>query len=88
MDKALKEKRKVASTLQPTVRMGRSGLTAALIEEIKAQLKKRDAVKIKLLGTDRNETKRISEELAQRCSAELIDVRGNTVTLWKMKSGE
>ena len=85
MDKALKEKRKVAGTLQPTVRMGRNGLTAALVDEIKVQLKKKDAVKVKLLGTDRNETKRLSTELAERCSAEVIDVRGNTVTLWKSK---
>ena len=83
MDKSLKEKRKIASHLQPTVRIGRSGLTGGVVEEIKIQLKNKDAVKIKLLGTDRNETKRLSQELADRCSAELVDVRGNTVTLWR-----
>lgn len=83
MDKSLREKKKIASHLQPTVRIGRSGPTGGVIEEIRAQLKNRDAVKVKLLGTDRNETKRISEELAERCSAELVDVRGNTVTLWR-----
>jgi RNA-binding protein len=84
MDKALKEKRKFAGSLQPTVRMGKSGLTAALTDEIIAQFKKKDAVKIKLLGTDRHETKRLAGELAERCSAEVVDVRGNTVTLWKL----
>jgi RNA-binding protein YhbY len=64
--------------------MGKNGLTAALTDEIIAQLKNKEAVKIKLLGTDRNETKRLAGELAERCSAELIDVRGNTVTLWKL----
>jgi RNA-binding protein len=84
LDKELKGRRKIASNLAPTVRMGRSGLTEALIEEVKVQLKKKDAVKIKLLGTDRNETKRISIDLAERCSAEIVDVRGNTVTLWRI----
>lgn len=85
MDRTLKERRKIAGNLAPTVRMGRSGLTEALIGEVKAQLKKKEAVKVKLLGTDRNETKRISIDLAERCSAEIVDVRGNTVTLWRTK---
>jgi RNA-binding protein len=83
LDKALKEKRKVASHLQPTVRVGRSGITTGIIEEIKGQLKNRDAVKVKLLGADRGEIKHMASELADRCGAELVDVRGNTVTLWR-----
>ncbi len=83
MEKSLKEKKKVAALLDATVRMGKSGVTQALVDEIAAQLKKKDAVKIKLLGTRREETKEISSMLAERCNAELIDVRGNTVVLWK-----
>ncbi|MCK5397852.1 MAG: YhbY family RNA-binding protein, partial [Thermoplasmata archaeon] len=79
MDKTLKEKKKVAVNLDATIRMGKSGVTQALIDEIKAQIKKKDAVKVKLLGTRREETKAIASELAERCNAELIDVRGNTV---------
>jgi RNA-binding protein len=73
----------MASQLQPTVRVGRSGLTTAVIEEIKGQLRKRMAVKVKLLATSREITKQMSKELAERCAAELVDVRGNTVTLWR-----
>jgi RNA-binding protein len=65
------------------VRIGRSGVTTGVIEEIIVQLKNREAVKVKLLGTERSEIKRVSLELADRCSAELVDVRGNTVTLWR-----
>ena len=78
-----KEKKKIAGTLQPTVRVGRSGLTAAIVEEVKAQLKKRDAVKVKVLGTTREEMKSLSIELAERAAAELVETRGNTLTLWK-----
>lgn len=83
MDKTLKEKKKMAHDLDATIRMGKSGVTQALIDEIKAQIKRKDAVKVKLLGTKREETKQIASELAERCNAELIDVRGNTVVLWK-----
>ena len=83
MDKNLKEKKKVAVNLDATIRMGKSGVTQALIDEIKGQIKRKDAVKIKLLGTKREETKTIASELAERCNADLIDVRGNTVVLWK-----
>ncbi len=83
MDKTMKEKKKVAVNLDATIRMGKSGVTQALIDEIKDQIKRKDAVKVKLLGTKREETKQIAGELAERCNAELIDVRGNTVVLWK-----
>ncbi len=83
MDKALRDKRSIAAALEATVRMGKSGVTTALVEEIKAQIKKKGMVKVKLLGTRREETKQIAGELAERCNAELVDIRGNTVSLWK-----
>jgi len=83
MDKSLKLKKSLAGKLETTVRMGKAGVTAALIEEIKGQIKKKGMVKVKLLGTRREETKQIAGEMAERCNAELVDVRGNTVSLWK-----
>ncbi|MDO9536707.1 MAG: YhbY family RNA-binding protein [Thermoplasmata archaeon] len=83
MDKSMKEKRTVTAHLEATVRMGKSGITTALIEEIKSQIKKKGVVKVKLLGTRREETKLLAAELAERCDAQLVDVRGNTVCLWK-----
>ena len=81
MDRELKDKRRAASKLQPTVRIGRSGLTQAVVHEVVAQLKRKDAVKVKMLATSREETRCAAAEIAERCSAELVDVRGNTVTL-------
>lgn len=83
MEKSLREKRSLAGKLEATVRMGKAGVTAALVEEIRGQIKNRGMVKVKLLGTRREETKQIAGELAERCNAELVDVRGNTVSLWK-----
>ncbi len=83
MDKSLREKRSIAGKLESTVRMGKAGVTKALVEEIKSQVKKKGMVKVKLLGTRREETKAIAGELAELSDAELVEVRGNTVSLWK-----
>jgi len=83
LDRTLKEKKGIAAGLEATVRMGKAGLTRALVEEIKGQIKKKGMVKVKLLGSSREETRQIAGELAERCGAELVDVRGNTVSLWK-----
>lgn len=66
------------------MRIGRSGITSGVVEEIKGQLKNRDAVKIKLLGADRGEVKEMAAQLVDRCSAELVEIRGNTFTLWRI----
>ena len=86
MDKVMKEKKAVASTLEPTVRIGKAGLTNAIVEEIKSQLEKKEALKIKVLGATRDEIKTISQELVRRTETELVEIRGNTITLWQKES--
>ena len=71
--------------LQPLVRIGKSGLTEGIISEITKQLKKHKLVKIKMLrpflaGHDRHEAGAL---LAAACHAELLQVVGNVVVLWK-----
>jgi len=86
LDKVMKEKKAVASTLEPTVRIGKAGLTNAIVEEIKSQLEKKEALKIKVLGATRDEIKTISQELVRRTETELVEIRGNTITLWQKES--
>ena len=81
--KKMKELKAGAHNLQPTVRIGKSGITEALIDELAGQLKNKKLIKAKALGCDRNEVRRIAEELAQRTSSELVEVRGNTMVFWK-----
>jgi RNA-binding protein len=81
MDGSLNEKRKLAARLEASVRMGKAGVTQALVREITAQLGKKGLVKVKLLGTSREETRQIAAELAERCGADVVEVRGNTVAL-------
>lgn len=70
--------------MQPTARIGKSGLTTQVIEEIKGQLSKKKLVKIKVLGCDKNEVRQIGNELTELTGgSELVEVRGNTIVLWK-----
>ena len=79
-----KELKSQAHKLQPTVRIGKSGLTEQVIEEIKAQMSKRNLIKIKVLGSDKAEVKQIASDLTSLTgNAEIVDVRGNTIVLWK-----
>ena len=63
--------------LRPTVWIGKQGCGDTIIQEIRDQLKKRTAVKIKWLQN----TEVDPEEVAARAGALLLDVRGRTMVL-------
>ncbi len=69
-----------------TLRIGRSGLTDAMFEELDAQLRSRKVVKIKMnkgLVEERGERRVIFEEIATRVNAILVDARGNVAIYWR-----
>ena len=71
--------------VKPTVRVGRSGLTEALVEEVDGQLRQRAMVKIKVnRGVfDRENLALLWEALVERTGAELVLARGNVGVLWR-----
>lgn len=70
--------------LKPTVWIGKSGCTDSMIDEIKAQLKKRKIVKVKWLqNTDID-----PDAVAARTGAELVEVRGRTLVLREKTRGQ
>ncbi len=77
--------RAVAHIIQPTVQIGKSGLTASLIKEIKHQLNKNKIVKIKLLKSffGEKDKKQEANKIAEFTNSHLIEVKGNTVVLKK-----
>ena len=81
--KMIRELRGKAQSIQPTVRVGKSGITEQIINEIANQLSKKHLIKIKALGCDKNEVKLMASDLSGHTGSELIDVRGNTIVLWK-----
>lgn len=82
---SLKEK---ARYIEPIVRIGKNGITEGSIQEICKHLKKKGLIKIKLLRAFAEEHDREDEaqKLADSCGAELIQVIGNVIVLWKKGS--
>ena len=69
---------------QPSVRIGKTGITDNLIEEIIGQLNKRKLVKIKINKGiyERDDRALVWEHLADATSSVIVLARGNVGVLW------
>ncbi len=69
---------------QPSVRIGKTGITDNLIDEINGQLAKRKLVKIKINKGiyERGDKLLVWEHLANATSSVIVLVRGNVGVLW------
>lgn len=83
-----KELRASAQSLKPTVHVGRDGVTPDVAAEIARQLKAREVVKVRLLGPSTDDRRALANELADKASVELVEVRGRTVVLSRKRCGE
>jgi len=70
-----------------TVRIGKSGVTPQLLEEVDRQLEKNEIVKVKILKSALAERKarEVASEVAQKTNASLVEVRGHTFILYRRK---
>lgn len=80
--------RRLASdkALQVTVRVGKSGLTESVGQELEAQLTRNEVVKAKLnrgLAQDSTEREQLWRQLEKSSSAKLVMVRGNVAVFWR-----
>ena len=69
-----------------SVRVGRNGLTNAIVEELIDQLNKRKLVKIKAnkgIVEDTTDRNNLFSELAHRTDSTLVFHRGNVAVFWK-----
>ncbi len=80
-----KELKEAAKTLLPVLRLGKNGITDSVITEIDQQLKKRALIKIKLLGSFRENYDRrsISAEIAQKTGSRIILQVGGSLVLFR-----
>ena len=74
--------------IEPTIWIGKEGLSQQLIQHVQNQLKARELVKVKLQKsalTD-SETESVAEKTLGATGSILVDVMGHTFTLYKKKS--
>jgi RNA-binding protein len=72
---------------KPTVWIGKNGITEEVVDEVKKQLKSNEIVKIRILKTAfaQKSMKAVTNKLLDRTEAELLDARGYTIILYKVK---
>lgn len=79
--------RKIANSreFQPSIRIGKSGITENLIEEIDAQLSKKDIVKIKINRGlfERSKVEEVWKHLSDETNSTIVSARGNVCVLWR-----
>lgn len=80
-----KELKQKAKSLEPSIRIGKSGLTESIIDEIKIHLKNKKLVKVKLLKSSiqGKDKKAVARELAEKTNSILVDRVGFIVVLYK-----
>ncbi len=72
--------------LEPTVRIGKAGITDTVVDDVKKQLKKKKIIKVKFLPAAVTDNKKaLAKELAQKVNAKIIHQVGFVVVLERLK---
>ena len=76
----IKELRSEAHHLAPAVKIGKGGLSDAVIATVDARLKREGLVKV---GTAETGADVVATALAERLGADVVQVVGKTCTVWR-----
>ncbi len=70
---------------EPTVWIGKSGATSALLAQINRQLDANELIKIKVHRTslEDNEVAQVADKIAEETASKIVDIRGRTFTIYK-----
>lgn len=79
------ELRKRAKSLEPVVRIGKSGLTESQLGEIERFLKNKELIKIKMLGSAAKDKDVLIKRVLENTCSELIEKVGNVFVIYKKK---
>lgn len=77
-----------AHALEPNVSVGHAGATPAVIKEVDRALARHELIKVKVQIDDRDERKRIGEDLASGAGAAVVHRVGKIVILFRPKPEE
>ena len=77
-----KRLRAEAHALKPVVLMGQAGFTAAVLAEIELALDSHELIKVKIRA-ERDDRKRISDEICSATGAELIQSIGQIAVIYR-----
>ena len=75
--------RSLANTIDPVVQVGKASVNESVLFSLNEALEARERVKVKVLKNCLDEVKDVAQELADRSNAELVQVIGRNVVLYR-----
>lgn len=75
--------RSLANTMDPVVQVGKGGVTESVLFSLNETLEARELVKVKVLKNCLDEIDEVAKELADQSHAELVQVIGRNVLLYR-----
>lgn len=75
--------RKLAHALNPVIRVGRAGVSAAVVNETDLALTAHELIKVKIAAGDRTRRDEAITLLCDRCTAECVQRIGNVAVLYR-----
>lgn len=80
--------RSIAMTLEPSTQVGKNGIGDTLIKQVDEQLQCHELIKIAVLKNAEIDAKAVAEELAEATGAEVVQVIGSKITLYRLSTKE
>jgi len=75
--------RSEAHHLQPIFQVGKGGINPAMVKQIQEALEARELMKVSILQNNDDDKKEVATELAKETGAELVQLIGSTIVLYK-----
>ena len=75
--------RSLAQTMDPIFQIGKSGITPEMTTAVSEALEKRELIKLSVLKNCFEEPKELAETMAGRTHAEVVQVIGRKITLYR-----
>jgi len=76
----------MANNLQPIIQVGKSGIGESLVKTVENALEAKELVKISILQNCLEEPKQIAEKISSLVQAEVVQVIGRVIVLYKRSS--
>jgi RNA-binding protein len=85
--KKMKELKQRSVEKEPTVWIGKSGVTEALLGQVDRQLDANEIVKVKVHKTSPEDAEiaELANKIGEKTTSEIVDVRGRTFTIYRQK---
>lgn len=73
-------------SLKPVVRLGQSGLTDAVLDEIEQAIEHHELIKVKIAAADRDEKKTIIQKIAEQTQSDVVQTIGFIAVFYRENS--